>query len=111
MPARKLRGFAAGKIGPLDAGDYIGGNYGTAANIAATLPKFLVDLQNVDFSLFLDAANVFGVDYNDELDSSKLRSSAGVAIDWFTPIGPLSISFASPLTKACLLYTSDAADE
>ena len=100
MPARKLRGFAAGKIGPLDAGDYIGGNYGTAANIAATLPKFLVDLQNVDFSLFLDAANVFGVDYNDELDSSKLRSSAGVAIDWFTPIGPLSISFASPLTKA-----------
>lgn len=100
MPARKLRGFAAGKIGPKDAGDYIGGNYGTAANIAATLPKFLVDLQNVDFSLFLDAANVFGVDYNSELDSSRLRSAAGVAIDWFTPIGPLSISLASPLTKA-----------
>ncbi len=100
MPARKLRGFAAGKIGPKDAGDYIGGNYGTAANIAATLPKFLVDLQNVDFSLFLDAANVFGVDYNSELDSSRIRSAAGVAIDWFTPIGPLSISLASPLTKA-----------
>ena len=54
----------------------------------------------MDFSLFLDAANVFGVDYNDELDSSKLRSSAGVAIDWFTPIGPLSFSFANALTKA-----------
>ena len=57
------------------------------------------DLQNVDFSVFLDSANIFGVDYNDSLDSNKIRSSSGLAVDWFTPIGPLSFSFALPLTK------------
>ena len=32
-------------------------------------------------------------------DNSKIRSSTGVALDWFTPIGPLSLSYAIPLTK------------
>ena len=90
----------AGKVGPKDGSDYIGGNFGTALNIAATIPKLLGDLQNVDFSVFLDSANIFGVDYNDSLDSNKIRSSTGIAIDWFTPIGPLSFSLASPITKS-----------
>ena len=53
IPSRKLRGFASGKVGPKDGGDYIGGNYGSAINVAATLPKLFVDLQNVDLSIFL----------------------------------------------------------
>ena len=32
-------------------------------------------------------------------DNSKIRSSTGVALDWFTPIGPLSLSYSIPLTK------------
>ena len=100
IPSRKLRGFASGKVGPKDGTDYIGGNYGAALNLAASLPNFLTDLQNVDFSLFLDTANLFGVDYDSSLDSNKLRSSTGLAVDWFTPIGPLSFSFAQPITKA-----------
>lgn len=100
IPSRKLRGFVSGKVGPKDGSDYIGGNYGTSLNVAATLPKLFEDLQNVDFSLFLDTANVFGVDYDSSLNSDKIRSSTGLAIDWFTPIGPLSISFATPITKA-----------
>ena len=58
------------------------------------------DLQNLDFNLFLDTANVWGVDYDSSLDNSKIRSSTGLAVDWLTPIGPLSFSFAIPLTKA-----------
>ena len=100
IPSRKLRGFASGKIGPKDGGDYIGGNYGAAINLAATLPQFFGELQNVDFSVFFDSANLYGVDYDSSLDSNKIRSSTGLAIDWFTPIGPLSFSFATPLTKA-----------
>ena len=60
----------------------------------------MADLQNVDFSIFIDSANIFGVDYDSSLDSNKIRSSTGLAIDWFTPIGPLSFSFATPITKA-----------
>ena len=100
IPSSKLRGFVAGKIGPKEGADYIGGNYGAAINVAATLPNFLADLQNVDFSIFVDSANIFGVDYDSSLDSDKIRSSTGLAIDWFTPIGPLSFSFATPITKA-----------
>ena len=57
-------------------------------------------LENIDFSLFFDAGNVWGVDYSETInDSSKIRSSTGLAVDWLTPIGPLSLSFATPITK------------
>ena len=53
-----------------------------------------------DVSLFYDMANVWGVDYDSSIDdNSKIRSSTGVALDWFTPIGPLSLSYSIPLTK------------
>ena len=96
----KLRGFEAGKIGPKDSGDYIGGNHTVVVNASTTLPKFGANLQNVDFQLFLDAANVWGVDYDSSLDDSKIRSSTGLAVDWFTPIGPLTFSLAQPISKS-----------
>ena len=98
VPSRKLRGFTAGKIGPQDAGEYIGGNYGSALNLTSDLPIFN-EYQSVDFNIFFDAANVWGVDYSKLLDDSKLRSSTGIGVDWFTPIGPLTFSLALPLTK------------
>ena len=101
LPSRRLRGFELGKIGPKDGADYIGGNYATALNFATTLPGLLKDLENIDFSLFFDAGNVWGVDYSDTIDdSSKVRSSTGLAVDWLTPIGPLSFSLATPITKS-----------
>ena len=101
IPQRKLRGFEPGKIGPKDQGEYVGGNYGAAVNFASTLPGLFTNLQDLDFSFFLDAANVWAVDYSSSVDdNSKIRSSTGIALDWFTPIGPLSLSYAFPLTKA-----------
>ncbi len=101
LPSRRLRGFEAGKIGPIDGGDYIGGNYGSALNLATTLPGLLSDLEDVDFSLFFDAGNVWGIDYSDTISSnSKIRSSTGLGIDWLTPIGPLSFSFTKAISKA-----------
>ena len=41
-----------GKVGPVDKGDYVGGNYLTALNFSATLPNLLPGLQNVDFGMF-----------------------------------------------------------
>ena len=98
IPSRKLRGFTAGKIGPQDAGEYIGGNYGSALNLTSDLPIFN-EYQNVDFNIFFDAANLWGVDYSKLLDDSKVRSSTGVGVDWFTPVGPLTLSLSIPITK------------
>ena len=101
MPSSKLRGFESGKIGPVENNDYIGGNYISALNFSATLPQLLPSFQNLDFSLFVDAGNVWGVDYNSAIDdNNKIRSSAGMAMDLLTPIGPLNFSLSQPITKS-----------
>ena len=99
IPGKKLRGFESGKIGPKDGSDYIGGNYISTINATTTIPNILENVQNVDIVMFLDAANIWGVDYDSSLDKSGIRSSVGVALDWLTPVGPLTFSLATPITK------------
>jgi len=100
VPYNRLRGFEKGKIGPVDGNDYIGGNYVSALNLTTNLPQFFSTFENVDFSYFIDVANVWGVDYNSSLDdSSGVRSSTGVGMNLLTPVGPLSFSLAAPITK------------
>jgi len=101
LPSSKLRGFESGKIGPIDGNDFVGGNYASSININSTLPQILEENQNIDFSIFLDAGNVWGVDYDSSInDNSKIRSSIGLGLDWLTPIGPVNFTFAEPLSKA-----------
>ena len=100
IPSSRLRGFESKSIGPKDGTQYIGGNYGSALNLNTTLPNLLNDFENIDFSLFLDAANLWHVDYDSSLDSNKIRSATGIAVNWFTPIGPLSFSYAVPISDA-----------
>ncbi len=100
IPSSKLKGFESKSIGPKDGTQYIGGNYGSALNLNTTLPNLLNDFENIDFSLFLDAANLWHVDYDSSLDSNKIRSATGLAVNWFTPIGPLTFSYAVPLSDA-----------
>ena len=100
IPSSKLRGFEYGKVGPKDGLDYIGGNYATSINLATTLPQIMPNLQNANFSVFFDAGNIWGIDYDSSLsDNSKIRSSVGIAVDFFTPIGPLNFSLSEPITK------------
>ena len=101
LSTTRLRGFEAGKVGPVDGRDHIGGNYAAALNFEANLPNLLPDNSNADASLFLDFGNVWGVDYTNELDdSNKVRSTTGVNINWKSPIGPISFVFSQALLKA-----------
>ena len=85
----------------MDGDDHVGGNYAAALNFEANLPNLLPEDTNTDVILFLDFGNVWGVDYDGTIDdSNKIRSSTGLSVDWFTPIGPLSFSLSQPLTKA-----------
>ena len=100
LPAHRLRGFVRGGVGPKDGNDFIGGNYASSVNIQTSIPQILPNSQNIDVSMFLDAGNVWGVDYDSSLnDSNKIRSSVGLGIDWFTLVGPLSVSFSHPISK------------
>ena len=101
VPSSKLRGFEYGKVGPKDGTDFIGGNYVTSFNVQSTLPFLFENAQNLDMVLFFDSANVWGVDYDSSIDdNNKLRSSIGVGIDWFTPIGPMTFSLSEVLSKS-----------
>ncbi len=101
LPSSKLRGFESGRVGPKDGNDFIGGNYATAINFSSTIPQLLENSENVDFLFFVDAANIWGVDYDSSIDDkSTIRSSIGLGIDWLTPVGPLSFTLAETLSKA-----------
>ena len=100
IPYSKLRGFEFGKIGPIENGDYVGGNYSSSLNLSTTLPQVLPSFQNIDFSYFIDIGNVWGVDYDQVLDKkSSIRSSTGISMDVLTPVGPMNFSFTKPIKK------------
>ena len=100
VPYHRLRGFEKGKVGPKDNSDFIGGNYISTLNLSTNLPTILRNVENVDFTYFIDIANIWGVDYDSSIDDSNIiRSSTGVGLDLLTPIGPLSFSLSQPITK------------
>tara|TARA_B110000971_G_scaffold215761_1_gene249767 strand:- start:1214 stop:3457 length:2244 start_codon:yes stop_codon:yes gene_type:complete len=101
LPSSRLRGFESGKIGPKDGTDFVGGNYMAAFNTSLTLPFLFPTYDNVDFSIFFDAANVWHVDYSKNIDQgNSVRSSTGLGLNLKTPVGPLSFSLTQPITKA-----------
>ena len=101
LPSKRLRGFEAGKVGPVDQGDFVGGNYASALNFEAQLPNLLPEATQTDVAAFLDFGNLWSVDYDSSAgSSSKLRSSVGVTTQLYTPIGPVNFVLAQPLSKA-----------
>ncbi len=101
LSEKRLRGFERGKVGPVDGSDHIGGNYAAALNLETSLPNLIPEDYNAEAVVFLDFANIWGVDYSDTIDESrKLRSATGLNINWLSPIGPIAFSFAQNITKA-----------
>ena len=100
-PTSRLRGFESGKVGPVDGTDHIGGNYVVTFNTSSTIPYILQTQESMDLKVFFDAGNIWGVDYSSSLDDSNtIRTSTGLALEWITPIGPLSFTYAEALSKA-----------
>jgi outer membrane protein insertion porin family len=94
-----VRGFATSALGPKDTnGDALGGNRRVIGNaeLFFPLPGVKQD-KSVRLSLFSDVGNVYAK--GEKLDLGELRSSAGIAISWFSPIGPLKLSFGVPVRK------------
>ena len=95
-----IRGFEPRGIGPVDAGDHIGGNNLATLSLKSTFPNPIPENLRANTFVFFDVGNVWGADYSDLIsDSSKIRSSTGVAVDIMSPIGPLSFTYSIPLSK------------
>jgi outer membrane protein insertion porin family len=94
-----LRGFEPRGVGPVDSGDHIGGNNLATLSLKSTFPNPAPESLRATSYLFFDMGNVWGADYSDLISSSsKLRSSAGIAVDLMSPIGPLSFTYSIPLS-------------
>ena len=100
LPSNRLRGFERGKVGPKDGNDFIGGNYIASLNFSSDVPKILENSQSTDLKIFLDIANVWGVDYDSSLETSDdIKSAFGIGLDFFTPVGPLNFTLSQHLSK------------
>jgi outer membrane protein insertion porin family len=96
-----LRGFEQRGVGPVDSGDHIGGNNLATLSLKSTFPNPIPENLRATTFLFLDMGNVWGADYSSLIsDTSKLRTSTGIALDLVSPIGPLSFTYSIPLSKA-----------
>lgn len=95
-----IRGFENRGIGPIDGGDHVGGNYLASLSLRSSFPNPIPENLRANTLIFFDVANVWGVDYSDSIsDSNKIRSSFGVGLDIMSPFGPVSFSYAVPLTS------------
>lgn len=97
-----VRGYRSRSLGPKDSlppNDPIGGNRRVLANMELLFPfpGAASDNKSMRLSLFTDAGMVYGP--SEKLDFGQLRYSAGLAFNWYSPVGPLSFSYAVPLNK------------
>src|SRR5690606_2782818 len=100
---RSVRGFRDNTLGPRSEivagyrrGQALGGSLKTVGQVELVFPR-LFDSNAARVSAFVDFGNVYnGID---DFDSGEPRASAGVALLWRPPLGPLSISYALPLRK------------
>lgn len=124
-----VRGFESGTLGPKvydEYGDKVSYGGNKKANVSAELlfpMPGIKDARTVRLSLFADAGSVWdGKTYDDNSSDSyysdnatqnvygigtthkstfkeELRYSAGAAVTWLSPLGPLKFSYAYPIRK------------
>ena len=75
----------------------IGGNSRVLGNMELLfpIPGSAPDNKSMRLSVFVDTGMVYGI--GQSADLGQLRHSAGLAFSWYSPVGPLSISYAKPL--------------
>ncbi len=95
-----VRGFEFNSLGEKYDGTNTakGGELLLLSGVSIISPmNFINDSKNMRMSAFVDAGGIYPKAGDINLDD--LRMSAGVAISWLTPIGPLGIYVAKPILK------------
>ena len=94
-----VRGFDQGSLGPVDVtGAFIGGNrrFNLNNELYLPVPGAGAD-RTLRIFLYADAGNVWGE--NEKITFSSLRASAGLGVSWISPVGPLKLSYGTPIRK------------
>jgi outer membrane protein insertion porin family len=97
-----VRGFRDNTLGPFAVAtgstlqQPLGGAVKTTGSFETFFPR-LLSTESARISTFVDFGNVFATPQDVSL--SQFRASAGIALQWRAPIGPIVISFAEPIRK------------
>jgi outer membrane protein insertion porin family len=94
-----VRGWEENTLGPRDpaTGDPLGGNLRACGTLEMITPVTYEDIKSIRLAGFFDIGNVFDTINGDGFETDELRYSTGVALNWLSPIGPLTFSYAFPL--------------
>jgi outer membrane protein insertion porin family len=94
-----VRGYDANSLGPRDSTDNVlGGPRRVIGGVEVFAPfPGMGKEKSVRLSGFIDGGAVYGP--GDLTGSSGMRYSAGVALTWISPVGPLKFSYAMPVNK------------
>ena len=93
-----VRGFEPNSLGPEDpvTGDALGGAFELTGSLQLILPvPFARNANTIRISGFFDFGNVY--ETVGDFEASELRYSAGVAMLWLSPLGPLTFSLGQAL--------------
>ncbi len=98
-----VRGFEQNSLGPfLETGtpanpfrQPLGGGLKTVGSVELLFPKLFSKSRGTRLSAFIDFGNVYKTP--SDFDAGELRASAGIALQWQAPVGPISISYSTPL--------------
>jgi outer membrane protein insertion porin family len=90
-----VRGYDLNTLGPKDEnGLALGGDRRVVGNLEVLFPvPFMPDDRSLRLSAFVDGGTVF----DGNIDLEEMRYSAGLAVSWISPMGPLKVSLAQPL--------------
>jgi outer membrane protein insertion porin family len=95
-----VRGYDSNSLGPRDANNYaLGGDKRVVGNaeILFPMPGMAKDT-SVRLSAFLDGGKIMGP--GGQLPGSMgMRYSTGLALTWFSPAGPIKLSWGRPLNQ------------
>ena len=94
-----VRGFDQGSLGGVDnLGAYLGGNRRLNINSELYLPlPGTGSDRTLRWFAYTDVGNVWAV--SDKMTLDSLRASVGLGLSWISPVGPLKISYGSPIKK------------
>jgi len=93
-----FKGFDYRGLGPLSSNIYLGGNQYFTSTLGYGSSFLFDDKDNINIKLFTTIGSIWDSDYASE-SSLNIRSSAGIAFDVLTPVGPVSFNYAVPLKK------------
>lgn len=90
-----VRGFNYRRIGPLEAGNNVGGQTLAVVNLEYTVPVYRLDFMR--FAVFIDTGHVNREAYH--IDFGGFATSVGPGVKVKTPLGPIALYYGYPIAN------------